>query len=860
MLRYFVTCFFACLFFNMAAVNAQSDANWFVWKVQKKLPAKNGLSGTITGISNGALIVAGGNNFDKRIQEGGKKHIYNDIYVCIDPAADSLVWINAGKLPYPVVDAATVSFNNRLLVIGGSNGKKPYRNVISLTWNRDTKKVDINTNYPKLPQARSGLSAIITKENKLYIAGGKSAEDAPGNNFWSSTLNASGEKLSTWQQLPDLPGEGRFGAALIAQNDGEFNSIYLAGGKSTSTYLTDAYKFTPHYGEVSVWTKIKDLPRPAFFASAMAYGQSHALLFGGSVGPSAEAAIALGDKYKMADDILAYHTITDTWITAGYLPHGIAGATVIQDNDRIELIGGELRPGVKSDLIMSGKPVIAIQKSKFGIIDYATVIIYLIILAGISFYFSRNKNTTDDYLRGGQRIPYWAAGISVMATQVSAIGFMSIPAKSYATNWSYFAGVWTWFLVVPIVTWAFIPFFRKLDVTSAYEYLERRFDKWTRLFSGVIYCLYQLGRMGLVIYLPAVALSAVSPIDTFTCILIMGVLSTLYTIVGGIEAVIWIEVIQAGLLMGGAIICVILAVIGIDGGVSEFVDVAVTHNKFSFGSLNLDFTSSALGVILIGNIFNRFGNLISDQAIVQRYMTTKNVKEAKKSLWIDVAVSVPWAIVIYLLGTALYVFYKSNPQMLNPVTPTDGILPQFIAQRAPSGLSGLIIAAIFAASMSTVESHIHSLATIFTTDFYARFAKSVTEKKKLNFARWTTGILGLVATLLALLLLTVDIKSILDVFTELTGLFIGAAGGLFLLGIFTEKTNSTGALIGAVASCLLLYFIQTQTHINFWLYSAVGFASCFIVGYLSSFMLKGRRQLQGLTIYTLNEKIFNKEK
>jgi Na+/proline symporter len=281
----------------------------------------------------------------------------------------------------------------------------------------------------------------------------------------------------------------------------------------------------------------------------------------------------------------------------------------------------------------------------------------------------------------------------------------------------------------------------------------------------------------------------------------------------------------------------------------------VKNNKFSLGAVDFNFTSSVLGVILIGNIFTRLGNLISDQAIVQRYMTTKNLKESKKSLWMDVIVSIPWAIIIYLLGTSLYVFYKSNPGLLNPAVPTDGILPQFISQQAPSGLSGLIIAAIFAAAMANIESHIHSMATIVTTDFYGRFSKSATEKKKLVFARITTAALGIVATGLGVLLLTIDIKSILDVFTEMTGLFLGAAAGLFLLGIFTEKTNSTGAMIGAIGSSVLLYFIQTETRINFWLYSAIGITSCFLIGYLSSFIFSGKKDIQGLTIFSVNKKL-----
>lgn len=836
--------------------NAQ-NTNWFNWKTGKTLPVKAGLSSAITGISNGVLIVAGGNNFNEPILQGGQKVINDDIYVCTNPADAQLHWIKAGKLPYPLSNTAVVQYENGLLCLGGTDGKQNYAKVFHLSWNAASRQVEIKTDYPDLPVALSDM-ATAKLGARIYLAGGKTIDNVAQANFWVLSKETVAGDKPAWKQLKSWPGVPRFGASLIVQNNGERNCLYLIGGKSGKTYLKDAYRFDVYITDADPWKRIADLPRPNVFAAGIAYGQSHLLIFGGSDGHDADKAIALKDSYQLVKDIMAYHTITNTWATAGNLPYGLVGTGIIKLGDKIMLVGGELRPGVRTDLIVTGSTSLLIQKSKFGIIDYATIVVYLLVLAGISFYFSRRKTNTDDYLRGGQRIPFWAAGISVMATQVSAIGFMSIPAKAFATNWSYFAGAWTWFLVVPVVTWAFIPFFRKLDVTSAYEYLERRFNESTRLFSGVIYCIYQLGRMGLVIYLPAIALSAVAPIDTVTCILIMGVLSTLYTVAGGIEAVIWIEVIQALLLMGGGVICIVLAVSGIHGGVAEFMHVAVDNQKFNLGELNFDFTSSALGVILIGNIFSRLGNLISDQAIVQRYMTTKSLKEAQKSVWTDVAVSIPWAVIVYLLGTALYVFYKNNPQLLNPAAPTDSVLPQFIAQRAPSGLSGLIIAAIFAASMATIESHIHSLATIFTTDFYMRFSKSVTEKKKLVFARWTTALLGITATCFALLLLTVNIKSILDVFTEMTGLFIGAAAGMFLLGIFTEKANSTGALTGAVSSCVILYFIKTHTEINFWLYSAIGFVCCFVIGYLCSFIFPGKKQVQGLTIYSVNEKILSK--
>jgi transporter, SSS family len=832
---------------------AQHKNDWFGWQVKSNMCPGEALSSAITGVSNGVLIVAGGSNFEFNLNVPVKK-FHQEIYVCLQPHADTLQWIQSTNLPFPIADASYVPYKNGIVFIGGSDGKKVHDWVGYIFWDPEQKAIQVSS-LSTLPVARSGAAAAILGD-QLFIAGGKDQEGNTLGDFWVANLSAVFSNLPNhqpWKQLPKWPGKPRVGASMIVQSDGEKNLLFLFGGKSECEYLKDGFRYDPS-SKNAAWQPIAPMPRPAYWSSAIPYGQSHVIVMSGSDGHQADSAIALGEQYKMPNDILAYHTITNTWIRAGALPEGVAGAGIIQNGDQWMLIGGELRPRVRSKNILIGAARHQLVKSEFKFLDYSIVISYLVLLAAISYYFSRKKQTSEEYFRGGQKIPYWAVGISVMATQVSAIGFMSIPAKVYATDWTYFSGVWTWFLVVPIVTWAFIPFFRKLNVTSAYEYLERRFSKNVRLFSALIYCLYQIGRMGIVVYLPAVALSAVSPLDTVSCILIMGLLSTLYTVLGGIEAVIWIEVLQAVLLMGGAIVCIILAVTGIDGGAGKFWTTAFEDNKFSVGRLDWDFTSSSLMALLIGNIFIRLGNLTSDQAIVQRYMTTKSVEDAKRSLWVDVKVSVPWAIIVYFLGTALYTFYKSHPELLNPSLPADGILPAFIAHTAPSGLSGLIIAAIFAASMSTVESTIHSVATIFTVDLYRRKSETVSPDQTLRVARISTVVLGVLATFLAIALLYFDIKSILDLFTEMTGIFLGASSGLFMLGIFSKKAKSTGALTGAICSSAIIFWIQFYTSINFWFYSAIGMISCYVIGYMTSLFVYGSKNIDQLTIYSLRKK------
>lgn len=441
-----------------------------------------------------------------------------------------------------------------------------------------------------------------------------------------------------------------------------------------------------------------------------------------------------------------------------------------------------------------------------------------------------------------------------MATQVSSIGFMAIPAKAYDTDWAYFTGVFTWFVVVPIVIYGFIPFYRKLQVTSAYEYLERRFNYTIRLFAASLYCLFQLiGRMGIILYLPALALSEVTGISTINCILIMGILSTIYTVLGGMEAVIWTDVLQAIVLFGGALLCIVYIISNLDGGMHQFIDTANKADKFSLGILEWDATKAVLWVVILGSIFNRLSALTSDQSVVQRYLTTNSEEAARKALWINVFASIPWAILVYTLGTALYVYYATYPESLKEGLASDSIVPFFIGQNIPAGIKGLIIAGIFAASMSSLDSSLHSVATVIMTDFFKAEHFNFSDSQRVQFAKITTALLGCFATIIALLMTTYDIKSIFDMVIKYAGLFGGAMTGFFVLGIFTHRVSSTSVLIGGGFSAVSLWYVQNYTELHVFLYGVVSLSVCLLAGFLASLFLPEKKDLSGLTIYTLGQ-------
>ncbi|MCG8306659.1 MAG: sodium/solute symporter [Cytophagales bacterium] len=837
------------VFFN----HASAQTGWLNWEQDSipDLPFSKGLSGAFIGIHNEVLIVAGGSYFNKSKWDGGQKVYLDSIYIC-KKYNGKYEWSFAGLLPYQAAHGVAIKTKDGLVCAGGESASGKLSKVITLSFDANTEKLIIQNNLAELPQSVSHISGA-SLDGKLFLAGGF---------LWKDSINISINTFlmldlqfpeNGWVELVSWPGAPRGGASMVTQTNGDYACLYLFGGKNESEYLQDAYSYDFKRKPANRWKTITNIPRPAYVAPVLPIGLSQIWVASGSDGHDVEKLHVLKDKYNFITDIQAYNTITDTWYRVGDLPQGLAATSAVLWEDKIVIPGGEIRPGVRTPRTFTAS-ILRVNNSNFHIIDYLTLIGYLGLIAWLGYYFSKQNKDSKDFFLGGQKIPFWAAGLSMMAAQVSSIGFMAIPAKAFATNWAYFAGVFTWFIVVPLVIYAFVPFYRRLNVTSAYEYLEKRFSPFIRLFIAGLYLLFQLlGRLGAIIFLPAIALSSVTGMDTIACILIIGALATLYTALGGMSAVIWIDVIQAFVLFGGIILIIIYILFNIEGGLGTFTQIAWTDHKFSLGNFDMNLTMAVFWVIIVGNIFSRVGTMATDQSVVQRYLTTKNEEETAKALWMDVSVSIPWAMLVFGLGTALYVFYKLNPSSLDPLLTNDGIVPFFIGQNLPVGISGVIIAGIFAAAMSSVDSSIHSSTTVIMRDFLSRALDLRSEKYKVRMAQWMVVILGILGTLIALAMTLIDITSVWDIILEVASLFIGAMTGLFLLGIFTKSANATGAIVGAILSAVLLLSIKQYTEIHFFLYAAIGIISCFTFGFLSSLLFPSNTNHEGLTIYSVRE-------
>lgn len=827
-------------------LHASSQPRMFDWTSLPELPLP--LSGHFAGTSNGALIVVGGTNFPVPLFEGGTKEWYGSVYTL---SAGEKKWRKRLELPHSIAYGGSVSSAAGLVCIGGGDAARHYRDVFRLESAKSgaVRKV----NLAPLPEPVAFFGAALIGET-AYVAGGQSGPKSTEASAEVRSLDLSA-KGAKWVDLPPIPGPGRILAAVAAQD----GALYVFGGcelrrgpdgKAVRNYLTDAYCYRPGKG----WKRIADLPAPVSAAPSIAHGPSHILVFGGDDGANATRVMELKDKHPgFSRKILAYHTITDTWAQLGTLPQGLVTTNAVTWEGKIAIPGGEDRPGHRSSAVLGASGIK--PKGHFYPLDYGVLITYLLAMVLIGIILAGRENTTDDFFLAGRRIPWWAAGLSIFGTQLSAITFMAIPAKVYATDWVYILGNMCIVLVAPLVVFFYLPFFRRLNVTTAYEYLEKRFNLSVRLFGSASFVLFQLGRMGIVLFLPAIALSAVTGISTMTCIIIMGVLATLYTVLGGIEAVVWTDVVQVIVLLGGAILSLFVAIGKVGCGFGEAFALAGSADKFHTFNWTWDITTTAVWVVVVGNLMSNLIPYTTDQAVIQRYLTTRDEKEARKAIWTNAVLTIPAGLIFFAVGTALWLFYQQHPAQLNPTLSTDAIFPLFIAQQLPAGITGLVVAGLFAAAMSTLDSSMNSVSTAIVTDFYRRFRPDAPDRQCLSLARWLVVLIGALAVLTAMWMASSNIKSLWDAFVTILGLTGGALAGMFILGIFTRRAHGVGTLIGAFCGAITLYLVQSRTSIHFFLYAAVGITACVVIGYLASLIIPAaKRDLRGLTVYTINDK------
>lgn len=824
------------------------------WNNSLILPSANetaniGVAGIFSGFIGDYLVIAGGANFpDNTPWRGGHKTWWSTIYYINVNKTNAKWTVIPGGLPKPLAYGCSIELPSGVLCIGGCDSTQCYKDVFLIQLING--KIKIDSDWPSLPTPLANATASLLN-NKIYIAGGQTSmkEQVATKSFF--VLDLSNRKKG-WQELSSWPGEARGYAVSASQSDGFDQCFYLFSGRDYKAdgyvrVLTDGYVYNPR---LNSWKKLK--PQfPVMAGTAIASGANHILFLGG-----VPQLIPGSDNHPGFDhSIRLFHTITQSLIVKETIPYPIAVTTSIaRKGNSFYISSGEIKPGIRTPNLLKG--TIVPFKKGLGLVNIIVIVLYFVSLAWIGYYFSKRQKNTDDYFKGGGRIPWWAVGLSIFGTNLSAITFMSIPAKAYATDWSYIILNVGIVLVVPLIIYLFIPFYRRLNVTTAYEYLEQRFNAFVRLICSVAFILYQIGRMGIVLYLPAIALNVVTGFDISLCIGLMGILSLMYTMMGGIEAVVWTDALQVVVLLGGALLVVIIAMFNIPDGFSGLINEATADSKFNLGSLNFDLKQSTLWTVLIASCFTNITTYGTDQTMVQRYMTTATEKQARKSVWTNALLCIPSTLLFFLVGTVLYVYYKHSPADLSlTITDGDAILPWYIYSQLPQGVVGLLISGIFAAAMSTLSSSMNSAATAYTVDIHSKITKDKTSKS-LNTAKMATLIFGIAGIAFAYMMTTWEIKSLWDEFNKILGIVLGSLGGLFLLGMITRKANAIGAICGIIGSIFIQLFVIQHQSVHLLLYTTTGFVSCFLIGYIVSWIIPvQRKDIDYLTIY----KIFSKK-
>ena len=803
------------------------------------------VSGHFAGMANGKLHTWGGCNFpDIPCADGGQKVYYPKAYGASVTVPEGTVYIGGKSLTPALgkgegereVSNSEVTFHPSL----GGDGR----------------------DCPPLPKGLDNFAACYGA-GKIFVAGGQT-DGVPNREVYALDWPDGKE----WYSLTPLPGlapnpstvregdfVGRLQPCMAVQNAPEGKALYIFGG----------YSLTPNpspMGEGNlkrngfVYTRglklnLKTLEwsetAPSILAPSLlgrageealvgsccaTSGYSHILFFGGvdydiflsAIQGRQDSLYLRHDPawYKFRQEVLVYHTITDSWtVIPGDSALARAGAALTPTDGGWLYSGGETMPGIRSARISR---IEIKHDTHFGLANWSVLALYLLAMLGMGIYFMRRENGAEDFFKGGGRVPWWAAGISIYATMLSAITYMAIPAKAYATDWTYYPMLWMIPLVGFPVIWYYLPYFRRSKAASAYAILEERFNAATRLMASTLFCIFMIARMALVLYLPSLALTAVTGIDIYLCIVLMGLVTIIYCTMGGVEAVIWGDVVQGCILVGGAIFAAVYLWSQTEGGFEGAWQMAVDNDKMRLFVWSWDYRRVTFWVaILGGGIANNLISYTSDQTVIQRYMTTKDEKSAGRSILVNGFMSVFISVAFYFIGTGLYTFYKTHPQSLDiTMQQGDAIFPYFMMSQMPAGIAGLLIAAIFAATMSTISSNINSVSTAFSVDFIQRFRPGIKDDALLRVARWTCVVSGLIGLGIALLMATWDITSLLDYFNTILGLLTSGLGGLFVMAVICPRIRGGAALTGFIVGEVVVLLMYLFTDANFFLFGATG--------------------------------------
>jgi SSS family solute:Na+ symporter len=438
-----------------------------------------------------------------------------------------------------------------------------------------------------------------------------------------------------------------------------------------------------------------------------------------------------------------------------------------------------------------------------GTIDWVILGLSVLGVAAGGTWFARRQRSTEQYFVGGRSVPGWAAGLSMFANVISTITFLAYPGQGYGGDFRLLLPGLMLPVVILFVAGAVIPFYRRFVRMSAYEYLEQRFGYPSRAYAAIVFLALNLFRLSFILFLSAKAIHTVTGWDIRTIILVSGAITIVYTVAGGIEAVIWTDVLQSFIMLGGGVMCVIVLLLAPESGPLEAVRTAYAAGKFRLAECSLDLTRPTIVVTVLYGLFS-FGNgYITTQDSVQRYLATPTTRQACRGVWLGAFSSIAIWTMFMFIGSMLFVYYRLHPEQLPAAIAADQekVFPHFILTRFPAGTIGLVLAAMVAAAMSTLSAVMNCLSMVTVCDFLGRASVFRSDRRRLMLGRVATCAWGIIGTAAALLM--INVARALDFYYVVTSILCGGLLGIFMLAFLVRRARAAGVYAGLVAGVII---------------------------------------------------------
>ena len=834
---------------------------------QEVAPAPEAVARPFAGLLEGKLIVAGGSTHDGTTKQAVSAIRAFDV--------EAKTWQELGSLPEGVAEggSAVVSLpvaggtKPALLCVGGVTAKGATASAFLLRADGSREEL------PPCPYGTLSMTASAGWDKGAYFAGGY-LNGKPTNRVFSLKLENG---KWTWGELPPLPGVARVQAVAAVQNGDQKHPVLVVyggsalaeDGKPMAVY--DGYAYGKDGMGVLAWRKLDAAPVATIGAAFLPIGDQHILLIGGYNGSlwdranrmsaeawAQEAKTKAPQEFGWNTKLYAFHAVTGRWSEYGALGEGMlprcgAAAAVVPGASggmpSVVVAGGEVKPGARTTSVEVA--TFTRQGWRFGWGSWLVIALFFLSMLGMGVYFAFKEKTADSYFRGGKSLPWYVVGVSIYATMLSSITFISIPTMTYISDWRYFPMALCILAMAPVAIYFYLPFFCRLNITSAYEYLEQRFNLGIRLFGAAVFNIFMICRVAVVTLLPAIALGAVTGMPIWVAILLCGVATIAYCFFGGVEAVVWCDFVQGLILLCGAIVVMLALIMG-SGGFGEFANVAWQADKFRMWDFRFLFDQPVFWVVVIMGLVSNLNSYTADQCIVQRYITCPDEKAAGRSIWFNGILSVVSSVIFYLIGTALYTHYVKHPELMDITMPkSDSIFPIFMAIELHPVIAGLIVASIFAATISTLATNLNSSATSIVIDFFARFRKEMSGDAQVLWGRWCVVAVGGLGVLAALILSVLPSRSLFDTFQNFIGTLTGGLSALFLLGVFFPRVGGAAAMIALVVNYIIslgIGFVYEGLHP--FTYGGIALAVCVVLAWVLSFVFPNTRSAEGLTHFS----------